>query len=280
MNDYRWITGSVGIEVEYPIGEFQAHLGLNADVRYVGYTHATYRDPVIKHDGSCGVTYDGDHTDGCELVSPPTHLSQLQPFGRLAERLSESINFTEYFDDSEYTREAEPFDYRLCGVHVHVGMAIDHGELSSSINRRRLDRLWHSYIARRAAILEFVGDDRDPLKSQHAARYCGDYMAMSDKYGQLNLSPIMSGRQQTIEFRQMGHTSLRHGAHYLHSWADIYEWALFVALLTEQATRPAGWLLDERQYWTDSPDKRPVDGQPWSNFWLRPKGQLTTALNW
>ncbi len=32
----------------------------------------------------------------------------------------------------------------------------------------------------------------------------GDFVTLSDKYGQVNASPLMSGRQNTVEFRQLG----------------------------------------------------------------------------
>jgi hypothetical protein len=195
---WRWATGLIGVELEFPAPgdcaeDYLRDCGM--DVDFVDYNHDTYGRTVIKHDGSCGL----DGGPGCELVSPPTALTHM------VNGISDAATLFDAWRELSETYLHNPQHARRCGIHIHVGVESDR-DPSSDLIRLRLDRLWRAYSARSAPIMEFCGDGRDPAKSGHARRYCGAHLALSDKYGQVNASPLMSGRQNTVEFRQLGMT--------------------------------------------------------------------------
>lgn len=197
---WKWGTGLIGIELEFPVhGDCAADTlsDCGIEVDYVDYNHDVYDSTVIKHDSSCGINGD----PGCELVSPPITLASLINNTGHAAALREAwVKLSDGYIQ-------RPKDASRCGIHIHVGVESDR-DPSSDLIRLRLDRLWRAYSARSASIVEFCGDGRDPAKSGHARRYCGAHLALSDKYGQVNASPLMSGRQNTVEFRQLGMTRM------------------------------------------------------------------------
>lgn len=242
--DWRWATGTIGIELEFPVhGEYAEDFLVDCGVsgiEFVDYNHDTYEDCiVIKHDGSCGIN-DGA---GCELVSPPTRLVSLINGDGLMVKMHKAWKLL-----SEQYLE-NPKHGARCGIHIHVGVESNR-DPSSDLIRLRLDRLWRAYSARSAPIMEFCGDSRDPSKSGHARRYCGAHLALSDKYGQVNASPLMSGRQNTVEFRQLGMTrsTLKPNEepfvpNEMPTGDDLLRWAGY---------RPAGISMHDRQYYLEN----------------------------
>ena len=179
----RFVTGVVGIELEFAGHEVEVAGICGFDS--VGYDHDTYGETVVKSDSSCGA----------EVVSPPTPLRNLwRDHSSLA-----------YAQDDLRVHYDDPESYRSCGVHVHVGVRATPGDVTA-LDRRRIDRAWSNYRARKAAIDAFCGTNRDPEISAEAKRYCDSVLGLSTKYGQLNVEPLLCGRQPTIEFRQLGQT--------------------------------------------------------------------------
>ena len=210
--DYKLITGLVGIEVEFPMQEEDAEDVLQEEgwsgIDSVGYNHDVYTGrTVIKHDSSCGV----GGLPGCELVSPPTSIVDLLSGGSAFLAQVRTLREFGHLNTGDAPR---PVDYAKCGIHVHVGLLDEVAMYPNSDRfRRRLDVVWRSYSARSAAINSFCGANRNPSLSRHASRYCGAHLALSDKYGQINASPVLSGSMSTIEFRQLGHTWTPHVDH-------------------------------------------------------------------
>ena len=255
----KWTTGIIGIEVEYPVSTEELSETLNSygyDVRDVGYTHDTYGRAVVKYDSSCGA----DGEAGSELVTPPTDVASLR-----------TSAFRYMFEELGCDEVSDRWDvanrhYGSCGIHVHVGVT---GSPTSNLTRGRLDRVWRAYDARWDSVLKFVGPGRDPYQSSFAQRYCGRYLAMGDKYGAVNASPLLSGRQSTVEFRQLGHRTDTTGA--LRTWAEVWEWAVFCDLLTESVAHIPGWIVEARTHLYG--EKNPYGGE-WSGFWTRPEAVL------
>lgn len=291
----KWTTGNIGIEVEFPwpesaLSNMFADHGMNFAA--TGYNHDVFSRIAIKHDGSCGVDPYGDGAacDGSELVSPILSVYDLALDQGVAGDYGQAIRMTtnldtEIADISGVDSAGNAEHYDRCGIHVHVGIKDRAAEnIGSTTNRRRLDRLWQAYAGRRVEINRFCGVMRDPNISSHARRYCSEQLALSSKYGQINASPVIEGRMNTVEFRQLGVTATRQdwndtlgmmtfGEPKFHSWGDIVEWALFVDLLTEAAARPGGWIIEARDATYGS--FRPYDGNKWSGYWVRPTMELS-----
>lgn len=216
----RFVTGVIGLEVEFPVtsnelaSACRGLMGPLGSAIDVGYNHDVYSSWVVKSDSSCG----------SELVSPPTPIGELLP---LLEEIFKLIR--------TYSRYTDPSAWMKCGVHVHVGVRRPE---APGLLERRLDRLWRAYDRRWGQVVDLF-PHRNPITSAHCKRYCSRQLALGEKYGAVNVSHLMRGRMDTIEFRQGSSYSARFTKDQITA-DSMMSWINFCMNLVELSCHPVG----------------------------------------